>query len=98
MNKMYSAILTLAAFSMLVPAHADDTCLGVPTPEVTIPDVTGELGGDLYVDNDFCQLDGCDLSIWVYQETNGHAGLQRGDEVENDVANCVGIEADTDII
>ena len=98
MNKMYTVLLTLAAFAMLVPANADESCLGTPSTDLTIPDATGAAGGDIYVDNDFCQLDGCAFSIWIYQETNGVAGLQRGDEVENDVANCNGeFAADTDI-
>ena len=59
--------------------------------------VPGAAGGDIYVDNDFCQLDGCAFSLWIYQETNQIDGLQRGDEVENDVSNCTGIAADTDI-
>lgn len=30
----------------------------------------------------------CLMSVWIYPEANGIPGLQRGDEVKNDVANC----------
>lgn len=47
-----------------------------------------------YVDNDTCQP-GCGLfSLWVYQESNGHPGLQRGDEVYDDTCHGM-VEADT---
>jgi hypothetical protein len=99
MNKMYTVILTIAAIALMVPSNAIATCdMALATPELTVPDASGQAGGDVYVDNDFCQLDGCSFSLWVYQETNGVAGLQRGDEVENDVDTCTdGTVADTDI-
>jgi hypothetical protein len=102
MNKMYTVILGLAALAMLVPAHAEEICYTTSPSTATIPDATGAAGGDIYVDNDLCQTDPvnpCVFSIWVYQETNGIAGQQRGDEVVNDVANCTdGTVSDTDIV
>ena len=101
MNKFYTVLLGLAALAMLVPAHAADVCYTTSTPTATVPDSTGALGGDLYVNNDLCQTDPvspCVYSIWIYQETNGLPGEQRGDEVQNDVADCTdGTTADTDI-
>ena len=102
MNKMYTALLALAAFALLVPAQATAPCYTTSTPQASIPDVTGQVGGDIYVVNDLCQPvvgDGsCIQSDWVYEESNGISGLQRGDEVQNDVANCTdGTAPDTDI-
>ncbi len=60
------------------------------TPTTSEPefDVAG-----FYVDNDVCQPN-CLFSIWIYQESNGIEGLQRGDEVVDDT--CGGmIESDT---
>jgi hypothetical protein len=101
MNKMYHVLLGLAALAILVPAQATAPCYTTSTPTATIPDAANQLGGDLYVNNDLCQTDPvnpCLFSIWIYQETNGLPGEQRGDEVQNDVANCTdGTQADTDI-
>lgn len=58
-----------------------DTCLAPRTPSC------------VYVDIDPCQPE-CGPLIWVYQESNGVPGLQRGDEIVDDT--CHGeIEADT---
>ncbi|GEM_PF-3219213 len=100
MNKMYTVLLGLAALALLTPAHADEICYTTSPSTATVTDVNGALGGDVYVDNDFCQLTTCQggFSIWIYQETNGIPGQQRGDEVVNDVANCTdGTVPDTDI-
>lgn len=62
-------------------------------PEV---DSGGSALGRFYVDNDLCQP-GCMFSIWVYQESNGIEGLQRGDPVRNDT--CHGtIRADSIVL
>ena len=45
------------------------------------------------MDNDLCQPD-CLFSIWLYQESNGIPGLQRGDEVVDNTCHGM-IEADT---
>lgn len=50
--------------------------VGVPTPAATF-----------YVVHDLCPLHGgtpCVLSLWVYEETNGLDGLQRGDAMFRD--------------
>ena len=77
MNKMYTVILTLAAFAMLVHAHAADACLGTPTPELTIPYATGADGGALYIDNDLCHLSGSTFSMWVSTHTTRLARAPR---------------------
>lgn len=41
-----------------------------------------------YVDNDLCIGDACPISVWIYEESNGRPGLQRGDEVVNDLQGC----------
>jgi hypothetical protein len=82
------AILLILAAALAIPGPAlADTCPADPYAYL-IEDTTGRLGGDLYVVNDLCQTDPvnpCVFSVWVYQETNGHPGLQRGDEVCQDV-------------
>lgn len=94
MNKFYTALIALTAIAMMVPASAAD-CYTTSDPEVTTPAGTGpNAGGEVYVDNDNCQPvvgDGtCLFSTWIYEETNGIAGLQRDDEVKSDVAGCAG--------
>jgi len=101
MNKTYTALVALAAFALLVPAQAEELCYTTSSPELTIPG--DAIGGDIYVDNDLCEPvvgDGtCTAAIWIYQETNGIAGLQRGDENVNDVINCTdGTTADLDLV
>ena len=90
MNKFFTTLLTLAALSVALPAGLADHCEGFST---SVPEAEA---APYYVDNDLCQP-GCAFSIWVYEETNGIAGLQRGDEVVDDT--CHGsIEADTIIL
>jgi hypothetical protein len=69
--------------------------------ETSAPELTLETpAGTFYVDNDLCQLDGsCLFSIWIYQETNGQPGLQRGDETcVDESCNCDGMETDTIVL
>lgn len=61
-------------------------------------DVTvGTPAGTYYVVNDLCQLEGtCLFSVWIYQESNGHPGLQRGGDVCYETCDpCPGVESDT---
>ena len=61
-------------------------------PEITTPGCGVSDDACFYVDNDLCQP--CMFSIWIYQESNGIPGLQRGDEVVDDT--CGGaIQSDT---
>lgn len=101
MNKMFTILLALAAFALLVPANADGLCYTTSEAAVTVPGQS--LVGDLYVVNDACQPvigDGsCTVSLWIYQESNGIAGLQRGDETHSDVTACTDdTVADTNIV
>jgi hypothetical protein len=91
MNKFFTTLLTLAAVSVALPAGLADHCTSWNTEA---PEVDSTLvGGAYYVDNDVCQPE-CIFSIWVYEESNGIAGLQRGDEVVD--STCHGqIDADT---
>lgn len=67
--------------------HCDFTVS--PNPEID----TGETPlGTYYVENDLCQPE-CTSALWVYEESNGIAGLQRGDVHWDD--NHCGIRSDT---
>lgn len=78
-------VFALLGVFAVASAMATHDC--VPTTSAPEIDVAG-----FYVDNDLCQP--CMWSIWVYQESNGIEGLQRGDEVVDDT--CGGqIPADT---
>ena len=94
MKKFYAALVVAVMF--MIPASAEEVCYTTSNPEATIPGAGPNFGGDLYADNDLCQLD-CGYSFWIYEEFNGIAGLQRGDEVVNDVKDCLG-EVDSDYI
>lgn len=61
------------ALALIAPAGAQNCEWGGSPPELSTP--TGH-----YVDNDLCQP-ACLASVWIYQESNGIDGLQRGDEV-----------------
>ena len=66
----------LVAVALAAPVGAEH-CTSYTTswPEVTYD--------PYYVDHDICQPD-CFNAINVYEETNGIAGLQRGDEMVDD--------------
>lgn len=89
MNKFFTTLLALAAIAIAVPASLAAGC----DPSTSEAEVAQ---GGFYVDNDACQPE-CIYSIWIYQESNGIDGLQRGDEVVDDT--CDGaIESDTIIL
>lgn len=80
-------LLLLLVLALVAPAAAEG-CV----PSATEPDVcwqlvgvcaSGDIAGLLYVDVDRCWQDEC-LSLWIYAESNGMAGLQRADEVVDD--------------
>ena len=78
MNKFFIALVALATISIALPSGTADHCEGFTTsePEATVESPTG---ATFYVDHDAGQI-----SIWVYEETNGIPGLQRGDTVKDD--------------
>lgn len=79
---MMKTLLALGTILMLGTAMAHDTgCTDEDVITVASP------AGTYYVDNDQCQPD-CLFSLWVYQESNGHEGLQRCDEVYDECWNC----------
>lgn len=53
------------------------------------------VGPRYYIDHDDCDSR-CMMSMWVYEESNGVDGLQRGDEVEDDT--CHGMIAPDTLI
>lgn len=89
------AIVLACVLSLATMSASADHCVvwAGPHPEI----VTGETPlGSFYADNDLCQPE-CMFSLWVYQETNGIDGLQRGDSVVNDT--CHGtIPADSIVV
>jgi len=88
MNKFFTTLLTLAALAVALPAGLADHCSSYNTSTAEFDAIP-----PYYVDNDLCQP-GCIYSIWVYEETNGIEGLQRGDEFVDDTCHGL-IEADT---
>lgn len=89
--RLYLAI-ALALLTVSVNAQTV-VCEERSYPEITlcydgdalIPDCSGAEDDDfVYFDNDPCQLQGCVLSFWVYQESNGYPGLQRKDVPSRD--------------
>lgn len=96
--KIQYPIAALVALALVAPAAAEEPCYTTSPALVTVPETP--LAPAYYLANDLCQPvvgDGsCLFSIWPYWETNGIPGLQRGDEVRNDVENCVdGTQSDT---
>lgn len=74
----------ISAFAFF--AKADDCgTYSTSAPEISL------LG--YYEDTDFCQPD-CGPYFWIYEESNGIAGLQRGDEVVDDTCHGM-IQPDT---
>jgi len=100
MNKFFTALTTLVFVSLAMPVGAEECVPVTENPEVdTDRDAPGAVdaaqsveGGlvltpghhQYYVDNDFCQLENCGFSIWIYEESNGVAGLQRNDQFSGD--------------
>ncbi len=80
-------IPVLFALALVAPVGAE-TC----TPTTTFPvftvhaNVIGHPGYYLDIDGAACVLptNACQVLVWVYEETNGIAGLQRQDEVKDD--------------
>lgn len=85
---MFKLLIVLAAvLGIAMPIGAEHcTTYTSAQPEV---DAAG-----YYVDNDPCF--GCIFSIWIYQESNGIPGLQRGDEVYDDT--CHGMVSPDTIV
>lgn len=99
---------TLLAIALtLTGAAADEPCYTTSAPELDTRveagvSLSGQGDGRYYVDNDMIQPFICDcigVSLWPYEETNGHDGLQRDDEVHSDVSECTdGTEGDTSLL
>jgi hypothetical protein len=84
-------IVPFLAISTLVLGQAAAECGTTSDPEVTLDTL---VAGTYYIDADICSGPACIGSVWVYQESNGKPGLQRGDEVHDDT--CGGLtQADT---
>ena len=89
----------LATLSLVAPAAAEACelttspaliCPAGPAPG--LPCVETAAAG-YYIDEDGCPLlavvQNCHYSFWVYEESNGIAGLQRDDEIRDDT--CRGL-------
>lgn len=82
---MRTLFLSLLALVLIASGARAEHCAEEDATTVETP------AGTFYVVNEQCQP-GCLFSIWVYQESNGHPGLQRchwADEC------CDGVEQDT---
>lgn len=83
-------ILTAALALLLTSANAEHcSSYSTSTPEVD----TTHNGGSWYIDNDICQPECAKPITWIYEESNGIGGLQRGDEIVDDTCHGM-IEAD----
>lgn len=68
--------------SLMIPFAAAGDDYQCETSETDVD--TGDTpAGRYYVVNDDCQPH-CLFSVWVYQESNGQDGLQRGDQTMED--------------
>lgn len=90
------AILLLLMLAFLTPADASH-CAGWSTSAAD-----AEAGGYYVVDDCFlgwCSLLGpsVDGALWIYEESNGAPGLQRGDEIQDDTCHGM-IAADTIVV
>lgn len=73
------AILALVLFLAAGGAASHNYCeMTTSTPEAD----TGPGPARFYIDNDPCA--GCNFSLWIYMESNGVDGLQRGDDTKDD--------------
>lgn len=80
---MKALVALLAVFALSSAAEAEHcTTYSTTTPNVGCGMYNYEGTYPYYVDEDCC--DPCLSSIWVYDESNGIPGLQRGDEVHDD--------------
>jgi hypothetical protein len=92
---MKTLLILAATLALAIPVDASHCTTWTTTREEAN---TNPLGVDgirtLYVFNDetWC----CLFSIWVYEETNGIPGAQRGDEVVDDT--CHGMIASDTIV
>jgi hypothetical protein len=86
---MRQVILAIVGIALAMGAAGADHC---ETWSTSKPDTTSS-DGRYYVDNDMCQPE-CIFSIWLYEESNGYDGLQRGDEVVDDTCHGM-IDSDT---
>lgn len=89
---MRIVLILSVILALTVSAGADHcTTYSTASPELDL-DPSPAPGPRFYWDNDPCQP--CMWSTWVYQESNGIDGLQRGDEVQDDTCHGM-IESDT---
>lgn len=82
------ALLTLALALPALGAGCEGTTSTTSTSQVVVG------AGGFYVANDICQP-GCTFSIWIYQESNGVPGLQRGDTMRDDTCNGSAYDPDS---
>lgn len=84
-------LILIAALTLSLTSANAEHCssYSTSTPEV---DMTHS-GSPYYIDNDPCQPE-CHSSTWIYEESNGISGLQRGDEVVDDTCHGM-IDGDT---
>jgi hypothetical protein len=95
---MTTVLLLSFALVLAAPALAEECTPSSSSPEFTTATCAVDGAPCYYVDNDTCGGGGmCIFSIWVYEESNGIPGLQRGDEVVDNTCNNA-IAADTIVL
>ena len=88
MRFLSPGLTALVALAIVFPAVADETCYTTSNPEFdTGHEAQALTGSRYYVDQDVCHVCGF-YSWWIYEESNGIDGLQRDDEVVDDVGQC----------
>lgn len=93
------SVLLAAMLSLSTFAAAADCEMTTSSPEFDTDPMGAGVGPRFYVDDDSdrCARTGlCVISIWVYEESNGVDGLQRGDEIVDDT--CGGAAGPSDTI
>ena len=85
-------IALVFAVALVAPAAAEP-CYTTTTNALETPATGVSLNfgpGVYYVVVDACTItpDGCGFSVWLYEEVNGIAGLQRHDDLRSDIRGC----------
>ena len=89
------SLLVLSVVLALASPVGAEHCTGPQQSEHELTTCVAGMFPCYYVDNDACSPEcGPGLNVWIYEESNGWPGLQRGDEVDDDTCHGM-IEPDT---
>lgn len=90
---MRAFLLFVTIAALAVPAGADHCTEPAQSEHELNTCVANVAAPCFYFDNDACQPE-CGFNVWIYQESNGVPGLQRGDEYTDDTCHEM-VPADT---